>query len=188
MTIYFLFGKTGSGKSYIGELLEKRNILHIDGDKHITPRMLDCLMEDEQMTPDIIDEFVDVLIDVIKVQKEKTPAQSFVISQAMYLDKHRLKLLNAIPDLKFVMIEVEPKLRVNFITCRYQNNKSKVSLRYANEMDKFFERPSHEIILFENNHQEDEILIKQIHKKMPTLFNIAVKEDLVPHRPIQLTK
>lgn len=71
MTIYFLFGKTGSGKSYVGRLLEKQNILHIDGDNHITPRMLDCLIEDEQMTPDMIDEFVVVLIDVIKNQKEK---------------------------------------------------------------------------------------------------------------------
>lgn len=71
MTIYFLFGKTGSGKSYIGRLLEKLNIIHIDGDKHITPRMVDCLIEDEQMTPEMIDEFVNVLIDVIKIQKEK---------------------------------------------------------------------------------------------------------------------
>lgn len=71
MTVYFLFGKTGSGKSYLGRLLEKQNIIHIDGDKHITQRMLDCLIEDEQMTPDMIDEFVMVLIDVIKKQKEK---------------------------------------------------------------------------------------------------------------------
>lgn len=178
MAVYFLFGKTGSGKSYIGGLLEKLNILHIDGDKHITKKMLDCLIEDEQMTPEMIDEFVNVLIDVIKTQKENTPEQSFVISQAMYLDKHRLKLLNAIPDLKFVMIEVEAKIRENFITSRYQNNKSKVSLRYANEMDKFFERPSHEIILFENNHQADDILIQQIHEKMPILFNIEASEEL----------
>lgn len=75
MTIYFLFGKTGSGKSYVGRLLEKQNILHIDGDNHITPRMLDCLIEDEQMTPDMIDEFVVVLIDVIKNQKKKSNAE-----------------------------------------------------------------------------------------------------------------
>lgn len=70
MAVYFLFGKTGSGKSYIGGLLEKLNILHIDGDKHITQKMLDCLIEDEQMTPEMIDEFVNVLIDVIKTQKK----------------------------------------------------------------------------------------------------------------------
>ncbi|MDR3501257.1 MAG: zeta toxin family protein [Legionella sp.] len=188
MTIYFLFGKTGSGKSYIGSLLENRNIIHIDGDKHITPRMLDCLIEDEQMTPQMIDEFVNVLIDVIKTQKEKTPKQSFVISQAMYLDKHRLKLLNAISDLKFVMIEVESTLRENFISSRYQNKKSKVSLRYANEMDKFFERPSHEIILFENNSKEDDLLIKKIYEKMPALFNIVAKEELTSSTQLKFTK
>lgn len=71
MTIYFLFGKTGSGKSYIGELLRQLSIVHIDGDNHITQKMRDCLIEDEQMTPEMIDEFVDVLIDVIKTQKLK---------------------------------------------------------------------------------------------------------------------
>ncbi|WP_058534690.1 hypothetical protein [Legionella saoudiensis] len=187
MTIYFLFGKTGSGKSYIGQLLEKLNILHIDGDKHITPRMQDCLIENDQMTPDMIDEFVHVLIDVIKTQKEKTPAQSFAISQAMYLDKHRLKLLNAIPDLKFIMIDIDPTLRESFITSRYQDKKSKVSLQYANEMDKFFERPSHEIILFENFPKADEILIKQIHEKMPALFNIKEKEELTVYRQLELS-
>ncbi|KTC90484.1 hypothetical protein OQJ18_01465 [Fluoribacter dumoffii] len=181
MTIYFLFGKTGSGKSYVGRLLEKQNILHIDGDNHITPRMLDCLIEDEQMTPDMIDEFVVVLIDVIKNQKEKNPTQSFVISQAMYLDKHRLKLLNAIPDLKFVMIDVAPRVRENFITSRFQNKESKVSPRYAKEMDKFFETPSHEIILLQNNQQADELLLQQIQEKMPALFSHVVENELDSH-------
>ncbi|MCL9685631.1 zeta toxin family protein [Legionella maioricensis] len=178
MTIYFLFGKTGSGKSYIGGLLEKLNIIHIDGDKHITPRMLDCLIEDEQMTSEMIDEFVNVLINVIKTQKEKTPQQSFVISQAMYLDKNRLKLLNAIPELKFVMIDVAPKLRESFITSRFQNKESKVSPRYAKEMDKFFDSPSHEVILLKNSQESDEILIEQIQEKMSALFDIVVKEEL----------
>ncbi|WP_131794933.1 zeta toxin family protein [Fluoribacter gormanii] len=178
MTIYFLFGKTGSGKSYIGRLLEKQNIIHIDGDKHITPRMLDCLIEDEQMTSEMIDEYVMVLIDVIKKQKEKNPDQSFVISQAMYLDKYRLKLLNAIPELKFVLIDVAPKVREQFISRRFENKESKVSPRYANEMDKFFESPTHEVVTFENNQEADDILIEQIHEKMPALFNMEAKEEL----------
>ncbi|WP_454784166.1 hypothetical protein [Legionella sp. WA2024007413] len=172
MTVYFLFGKTGSGKSYIGKMLEKLDIIHIDGDKHITPRMLDCLIEDEQMTPEMIDEYVSVLIEVIKTQKEKDPARSFVISQAMYLDKYRLKLLHAIPELKFVMIDVEPKVREHFITQRFQNKESKVSPRYAKEMDKFFETPSHDIIRFENNLQTEDFFMEQIHEKMPALFNL----------------
>ncbi|WP_454781737.1 hypothetical protein [Legionella sp. WA2022007384] len=177
MIIYFLFGKTGSGKSYIGKLLEKLNIIHIDGDKHITPRMLDCLIEDEQMTPEMIDEYVNVLIDVIKTQKEKNPEQGFVVSQAMYLDKYRLKLLHAIPELKFVLIDVAPTVRAHFLTRRFQNKESKVSPRYANEMDKFFENPSHQIIPFENNQAADDVLIEQIHEKMPALFNMVAKEE-----------
>ncbi|HAT1821773.1 TPA: hypothetical protein JAZ42_14180 [Legionella pneumophila] len=178
MTIYFLFGKTGSGKSYIGDLLRQLSIVHIDGDNHITPKMRDCLIEDEQMTPEMIDEFVDVLIDVIKIQKTKTPNESFVISQAMYLDKHRLKLLNAIPELKFVMIDVTPVLRASRITNRFRNQESKVSLRYANKMDIFFEYPSHETIRLENNQSSDETLIEQIREKMPALFNMESKEEL----------
>lgn len=147
--------------------------------------MLDCLIEDEQMTSEMIDEFVNVLIDIIKTQKEKTPTQSFVISQAMYLDKNRLKLLNAIPELKFVMIDAPPRLRENFINSRFQNKESKVSPQYAKEMDKFFEKPSHEIILFENNEKTDEALIEQIHEQMPALFNSAVKEELNSSKQLQ---
>lgn len=82
----------------------------------------------------------------------------------MYLDKNRLKLLNAISDLKFVMIDVAPRLRESFITSRFQNKESKVSPQYAKEMDKFL-KTFHEIILFENNENTDEILIEQIHEK-----------------------
>lgn len=129
--------KLARAKVILGELLRQLSIVHIDGDNHITQKMRDCLIEDEQMTPEMIDEFVDVLIDVIKTQKTKTPNESFVISQAMYLDKHRLKLLNAIPELEFVMIDVIPVLRASRITNRFRNQESKVSLRYATRMDAF---------------------------------------------------
>lgn len=105
----------------------------------------------------------------------------------MYLDKYRLKLLNAIPELKFVMIDVTPSVRESFITSRFQNKESKVSPRYAKEMDKFFESPSHEIILFENNQKADEILIEQIHEKMSALFNIEVKEELNSYIQLEFT-
>lgn len=95
----------------------------------------------------------------------------------MYLDKHRLKLLHAISGLQFVMIDLAPKLREQFITSRFQNKESKVSLRYANEMDKFFESPSHDLIRFENNQEAEELLIEQIHEKMSALFKRAVKKE-----------
>lgn len=96
----------------------------------------------------------------------------------MYLDKYRLKLLNAIPELKFVLIDVAPKVREQFISRRFENKESKVSPRYANEMDKFFESPTHEVVTFENNQEADDILIEQIHEKMPALFNMEAKEEL----------
>jgi len=186
MTIYFLFGKTGAGKSYIGKLLEQLNILHIDGDTHITSRMRDCLNEAEQMTPDMIDEFVDALIQVINRQKEKNPTQSFVISQAMYLDKHRLRLLNAIPELQFVLIDVPQPLRESRISSRFLNRESKVSLDYAIRMDSFFQPPSHEKILIENTQGPDEILIDQIYAKMPALFDIKPKIEPGSDSQLQL--
>lgn len=185
MTIYFLFGKTGSGKSYIGELLEQLKIIHIDGDAHLTQKMRDCLIEDEQMTPEMIDEFVDVLIEVIRSKKVELPKQSFVVSQALYLDKHRLKLLKTIPDLKFVMIDVTPVIRASRVTSRFRNKESKVSLHYANQMDKFFEVPSHDVILLENNKASDEALIAEIQKKLPALFNIESEEELDNSIPLQ---
>jgi gluconate kinase len=184
MTVYFLYGKTGSGKSYIGSLLEQHHIIHIDGDNYITQTMKDCLAKRVQMTPTMIDEFVEALIDVINQKKKENPEQSFVISQALYLDKHRLKLLKAIPDLQFVLMDVKPVLRAGRISSRFQNNESKVSLSYAIGMDKFFEDPTHDIIRFENNQDSDEALLEQIQEKMPALFSEEVKEALGFNHPL----
>jgi len=177
MTVYFLFGKTGSGKSYIGEQLERMGIHHIDGDKHITQRMRDCLLEGEQMTRDMIDAFVEVLVNVIKAQKLKAPQQSFVISQAMYMDHHRHRLLSAIPELKFVMIDVIQAIREDRVSSRFDNNQSKVSLSYAKDMDKFFEAPTHEVLLLQNNLNSTTALVADIKQVMPNLFDIDIQES-----------
>lgn len=170
MAIYFLFGKTGAGKSHVGELLKTHGVRHIDGDDFITAKMKQCLTEDIQMTPELIDEFVVVLGDVIASTKEKYPGMPFIISQALYLDSHRCQLLAQHPDLSFVHVQTSQVIREARINERYRCGKSKVTVAYAKEMDTFFENPSHPVLELENDDLSPVILLDKLQRLMPDVF------------------
>lgn len=163
--VYILFGRTGSGKSHIANLLEERGVFHIDGDKHITKDMRRCLEKDEQMTPEMIDVFVQQLIQLIGSSQQKL-AENFIVSQALYLNAHRQRILEAIPQAQFVHIRVSEATRAQRIQARYQAGLSKVSLEYAMEMDKHFEFPTHPVIQVDNNHDDEDALLAELTDKL----------------------
>lgn len=171
MTIYFLFGKTGTGKTYIADLLHHEfNIEHINGDAFITPRMKECLAKGVQMTSDMIDEFVLSLIKIITNKKQDMDGESFIVSQALYLDKNRLAVLKAFPkELKFVLIESNDRQRRNRIESRFSALKSKVSSEYALDMDKFFQQPTHPFITVNNDSQDGQLLVQHLRSSLPDL-------------------
>lgn len=147
MTVYVLFGKTGVGKTYIGEFIaEQYDLPHIDGDKFITKEMQYCLEEDEQMTVEMIDAYVNNLIRIIEDFKRQNIGTDLIFTQALYLNKHREQILAEISDSVMVHITVPEPLRFTRITNRYNLFKSKVHVDYAIEMDKHFQPPTHRTI------------------------------------------
>lgn len=182
MTIYFFFGKTGSGKTYISNLLEKHGIEHVNGDNYITDEMKECLEKDKQMTPDMIDRYVNHLIKVINKFRQSTSNQSFIVSQALYLNKHRIELLKSINDLQLVHIRTPDVLRGVRIDKRFMLKESKVSLEYAVKMDDFFEEPSVPVMNIENSYQDDTSLLRGLQillKDLDLEFQNENKENLV---------
>lgn len=170
MTVYFLFGPTGTGKTYIGHLLRANGVTFIDGDKYITTRMRNCLLKDEQMTPEMIDEFVEKLKDIIIEHKESLGNKSFVIAQALYMNKHRQYLLRKIKELVFVLVKSEQSIREDRIRARFQSKESGVNIEYAKEMDDKFESPSHAHLIINNDRQAKSDLLSAIKDTMPELF------------------
>ncbi len=170
MNVYLLFGKTGSGKSFAGHLLENNGILHIDGDKHITNEMRACLENDEQMTEAMIGRFVEHLAKVINERKQ-TVTQSFVVTQALYLDCYRQKLLSLVDGLTFVLVESDESMRMQRIQTRFEQKESSVSPEYAKQMDKRFERPSHHYLILRNDGNLEQ-LNNQLKQTFPFFFEV----------------
>lgn len=176
MKIYLLFGKTGSGKTYIGKLLENQHIFHIDGDKHITDEMRDCLRTDTQMTEVMIGRFVKHLATVINQYKEQR-TESFVVTQALYLDEYRQELLSAIPELEFVLVDSPETARMQRIKARNDLGESKVTPAYALQMDKRFEQPKHSYKLIMNCDNKLK-LQHSLEDAMPELFTCGITPTL----------
>lgn len=184
MTIYFLFGPTGTGKSYVGDLLSKKTgLLHIDGDKYITPLMRNALAQETPITREMIDEFVWVLVDKIKAQLAKDAKASFIISQAMYMNEHRQILLDAFPgNMQLILIQSDEKIRKSRILSRYNAGKSKVTVKCAEEMDPKFEAPDHDFNVLDNNDQDE--LLYQAFESLYEIKTPHLPQDPIRPRPV----
>jgi adenylate kinase family enzyme len=182
MTIYFLFGKTGAGKTYVANLLsEKKGLLHIDGDEHITEEMREALRSDTQMTREMIKAFIENLIMVIQDQRVRSPDTSFIVSQALYIDCLRHRLLEAFPnELVFVWIDTEQSLREKRISARFFSRDSKVTPSYAKDMDSFFETPTHPHKKLMNNGDDNQVV--------NTFDQIVSERALIGNKPTSLSK
>lgn len=180
MAVYLLFGKTGTGKSYIGQLLEDQGVHHLDGDAYITDEMRLALKAGDQITEEMIGAFVDHLAKTINTEIKDQAGRPFVISQAMYLNQYRRQLADKVPSLQFMMIESDETLRMDRIRARFDEGQSKVSPDYALEMDKKFETPDHDFITLHNK-GDDEVLIQEVKSLIPNVFPVADDDDKPSH-------
>jgi dephospho-CoA kinase len=169
VAILWLFGKTGSGKSYIGSFLESKGVLHLDCDHYITQEMRDCLDEDKQMTPEMITRYVIHLSLIVNAYRRQHQGRSFVVTQAMYLNEHRQLLLDKFDDLQFVWIKAKPAIRDLRLMARYLAEKSKVSPEYARKMDDCFEVPTHPHLVFDNDYSDDDTMLDNLNDLLPGL-------------------
>ena len=98
MKVFILFGEMGCGKTYIGKRLAIQTKSRFwDGDEAITPEMLERVSQFKPLTLDIIERYVAVLGDSI-VQIAKESDTNLIVSQALYLDKHRKNLASKIEN------------------------------------------------------------------------------------------
>ncbi len=138
--IYVLFGKSGSGKSYVGEWLQQTyGFLHFDADSLLTPEMRNFIKHEKNFTQEMVDDFTEQLIKKIRVlrQDQNSP---IVISQALYRTKNRKQLQNRYPDLTFILINASDN------TClqRVRDRENSITEDYAKMMLPYFQYPDSE--------------------------------------------
>ena len=154
MSITILFGKAGSGKSFIGEYLQNHyHCLHFDADQLLTDEMKKYIRLEKQMPVELIDEYMEILKRKIR-DFYQTQTIPLIISQAMYRNKNRLSLLQEFPQLKFIWVTADEK--VCYERIKQRNNSITVS--YAEKMSLLFELPEgFSYGLIENNDQPLEL-------------------------------
>lgn len=123
--VWFLFGLSGSGKSFTGDVIARARgwpVYHADDD--ITPAMRQALAASQPFTDAMRDEYFILLADRIRArQAQAAPEQPLIVTQGAYKKRHRDFLRQQIPALALVWIDAPDaqiaqrlSLRANGIT------------------------------------------------------------------------
>lgn len=142
----FLFGQVGSGKTYIGELLQQRfGIPFYDADWDLPEALRNVISAHQPITEAMRTEFTAAIVRRIALLKQGN--EHFVIAQALFKNRHSEHLIQAFPDLTLVWVRSSPSVasrrlhdRVGHIASSY----------YAELVNPGFEPPTHPHALIEN--------------------------------------
>jgi gluconokinase len=107
--IWFLFGLSGSGKTYAGNIIAAEtgwDVYHADED--ITPAMRTALQQSQAFTPAMREEYFALLVD--KIHRRKRPGQPLLVTQGAYKQRNRDFLRLQIPGLELVWIDAPDDL------------------------------------------------------------------------------
>ena len=131
-----LFGTAGSGKSFLGELIESRlGMLHYELDQHLTPAMQSAISNGREFTDEMRDEYFVYLVPYIKDILKAHPR--CVFTQAVYKERHRRYLVEQIPELEPVWITAPLELIAERLMAREEG----ISSDYARKIQANFEPP-----------------------------------------------
>ena len=145
--IKLLFGKIGSGKSYIGQLAQERYgyVFH-DMDWDLPTEMKESIERHDEVTQDMRDQFTIATVDRIRKLKEKN--DRICISQALFKNQNRVTIQSELPDVDFIWVDAREALiserlkkRTGFTASAY----------YANLINPNFEIPTIKCTKFMNS-------------------------------------
>ena len=152
-----LFGQIGSGKTHIGSLLNSRFRIHFhDADADLPPRIREAIQKQEPICDAMRDEFTEAIIS--RIQALEATHEHFCVAQALFKNRHRERVREAIPRLDFVWVKSTPTL----ISERLQQRTGHLATAYYGEIiNPQFELPTipHRVI---ENAGEDSLLESRI--------------------------
>lgn len=107
--VLFLFGLSGAGKSYVGDLMSAHTgwpVYHADTD--ITPHMRQALADARPFTDAMRDDYFALLPAYIEAHRR--PDVPLIVSQGAYKQKHRDLLRGRVPGLEPIWVDAPHQL------------------------------------------------------------------------------
>ncbi len=173
--LIMLFGLSGSGKNYVGEILKNKfNYFFWDADEALTEEMKQCIKNKKSFTQEMRDRYFSIVIDKIKSLHNIYP--NLVISQALYRNINRRQILSAFPDVFFIQIATTNELIIK----RLRSRGDFIDEGYADLISKNFEEPSMMFATITNN--SDELSIIEQFQGIMNKYQVTL-----PIKPSQLS-
>jgi len=144
--IKLLFGKAGSGKSYIGKLSSLTYGFHFhDADCDLPGDFRKAIEKQERVTERMRDDYIEIMIATIK--RLMLTNKDICISQALPRNKYREKILEAIPSVEYVWVDAPHGL----MSSRLENRAGHIASKsYAEMVNRVFEIPTVPHVRLEN--------------------------------------
>lgn len=153
MALLIVFGLAGSGKTYVGEVIQQHfNVFFWDADEALTDDMLLCIEEKRLFTEAMRDTYYNLVLKKIDSLRKKH--EHLVISQAFYKNKNRQDILSQYPECLFLQIQVE----LPVIQQRLRKRNNHVDVDYAEQMRVYFESPLHPHWVIHNDYDADFVI------------------------------
>ncbi len=132
-----LFGQIGSGKSFVGETLQREfSLFYHDADSDLPASMIEAVRNHQPISEAMRDEFTGVII--ARIRDLALHHESFCVAQALFKNRHRARILAEIPDVVPVWIRSTPEL----IRARlHERTGHLASAYYAKAINPGFEEP-----------------------------------------------
>jgi gluconate kinase len=107
--IIFLVGTWGSGKSYVGKLIEEHcGLPHVEADIHFDKKMLGAIHARTFHELEMTKYYDRVISDIFGFQKR---AKNFVVSQGIYQEQYRQLIYDCFrPEIRFVWVRTADEL------------------------------------------------------------------------------
>ncbi|WP_187265480.1 AAA family ATPase [Reinekea thalattae] len=164
----FFYGKSGSGKSFAGDLLAELlgwQLYHADQD--ITPEMQTALANQQPFTNAMRDQFFYNVGE--KIQQLNSQHHRLIVTQGAYKQKHRDYLKSKLPQLYLVQVNCPDEQ----IMQRIEQRKSGISLASAKALLADFEASVQGDYVLENGGSRQQLIASMVHmaEQMPELFS-----------------
>ncbi|MBL4584264.1 MAG: hypothetical protein JKX83_06580 [Pseudomonadales bacterium] len=149
----FLFGLSGSGKSYVGNLIAELDSWHVyHADDDLTDEMKLALKEKRPFTETMRDNYFPVVVERILELKNKH--QRLVVTQGVYKQRHRDILVSSIPMLEMLCVDASNQC----IGERLGDREGGITAQSAAALRKDFELPDSNTKIIVNQGGRQEII------------------------------
>lgn len=144
--IKLLFGKAGSGKSYIGRVASlSYGFYFYDADEDLPESFRKAIEQREKVTDDVREEYIESIIT--KVKRLAVSHGNICVCQALPRNHYRERILDAIPAVEFVWVDAPDEIT----SLRLRSRSGHIApVEYAEMANRIFEAPTVPYVKFVN--------------------------------------